>query len=684
MARLLPRALSLLALLAVFLLPSRAAAGPLADAVSAVTSAAPSGEGVDAASKAIRTGHFHLVFASGRLYPLVGQGRLVGAFFVGSGKMVYTSNDPLEAPVYRTNVSRVSRYKIDSDGSVTDEVTRAAVWFAVTPAGLGLPSAPWAAAPESAAAAWKEHVERFANDRHVRAEQILPQALLEASGGVLLADVEGSKDDLAYLHDPLRTGEETLATLRKIDSLYRASAKFYKENRFPNELSAQPIGRDRLTGFSGRALLTDVDLTLTNPGGLRAELQVNETYRVEAQLRTLDLRLWSHRIGSAGALGSIDRNPWTIRSVKGADGTPLEFSHLEGDLVVHLAKPAAAGETVALSFDVAGDVLFPPSNDNYWELPTGAWFPQPTRLADQAFAYHAVVKVKKPFTAFSDGATLRRWEEGELACAEFREEKPINIPVVIAGKYTTKSEERGGVTVRVSSYAMAKTIAEKKITNILFGLLDFYGHYLGPFPFKEINVVEINSYGFGQAPAGVIRITKEAFNPYEDDVAHLFSQGINQRLSHELAHTWWGHVAKLGRTENVWMSESLAEYFSWWALENVWEKGKMEEGLREWRKRDSLVNPKGTVFLASALSGTDAQREYVTLAYSRGPLVLHAFRREVGDNAFFTICKSYLKNFAWKPAETAGFLLAAKVVTKKDWGPWFEARLMGTTPAEQK
>jgi aminopeptidase N len=291
--------------------------------------------------------------------------------------------------------------------------------------------------------------------------------------------------------------------------------------------------------------------------------------------------------------------------------------------------------------------------------------------------------VKKPYTAFSDGATLRRWEEGDLACAEFAEEKPINIPVVIAGKYTTKSEERSGVTVRVSSYAMGKSIAEKKITGIVFNLLDFYTHYLGPFPFKEINIIEINQYGFGQAPAGLIRITKEAFNPYEDEVANVYSQGINQRLAHELAHTWWGHVAKLGRMENVWMSESLAEYFSWYALDNVWEKGKLEEGTRQWKRFDDFVGPKGTVFMAGSLSGSKGPREYQALAYAHGPRVLAAFRKEVGDNAFFTICKSYLKNFAWKPAETKDFIGLTNFITKKDWNPWFEAHLMGTTPPEK-
>src|SRR5512141_928153 len=106
--------------LALLLSSAAVAADTLPDRLHAVTAAVPAGEGVDAASKALRVGHFSLVFASGRLFPLVGDGTVVGALFVGAGRVVYTSNDKLEAPSYKANVSRVSSYKLDADGSVAD------------------------------------------------------------------------------------------------------------------------------------------------------------------------------------------------------------------------------------------------------------------------------------------------------------------------------------------------------------------------------------------------------------------------------------------------------------------------------------------------------------------------------------------------------------------------------------
>ena len=51
----------------------------------------------------------------------------------------------------------------------------------------------------------------------------------------------------------------------------------------------------------------------------------------------------------------------------------------------------------------------------------------------------------------------------------------------------------------------------------------------------------------------MMRITKEAFgvsNLNPEDFAGYFSQGINQRLAHEMAHSYFGYVVQ-GATEGA-------------------------------------------------------------------------------------------------------------------------------------
>jgi len=121
---------------------------------------------------------------------------------------------------------------------------------------------------------------------------------------------------------------------------------------------------------------------------------------------------------------------------------------------------------------------------------------------------------------------------------------------------------QNGLTIRVATYGTKNTLAMKKLTSLAFKMIAFYEPFLGPFPFKEFNIIEINEYGFGQAPPATMFITKEAFNPVEDEVSRIFSKGINHRFAHEIAHQYWGHVVKMGSFDEQWITESFAEYSS--------------------------------------------------------------------------------------------------------------------------
>ncbi len=637
---------------------------------------AVSGDGVDAAGKLFQSGHLALSFTAGRLYPLRVDGAVVGAFFAGQGTFRYVSADPLELAVFRTNAERVSRYRVDTGGGIGDPVESVLILTSGDGAVLFDGTAP----PESAAGcsgaeAFARHQSRFAEDQGLSYPQLMAQARLETiSQPVIVAEIKAQRNDLRYVFDPLISGREWISVMNKLQS----RISFLKDRRYDDELSIQPIGRKRLEPFPQRFRLSSVDLTLVNPMGFRAELEAVETFQIQSPLRTLGLRLWSRRMGTSGASGTPDEHEYVLHSVQLDSGEAAPFFHQNNYLVVQLPRTYAAGESVVLKFKASGDVLFRPGNDNYWELGTAPWYPMPHRLEMQAFTYHAVCKVAKPFVPFTNGQTIRQWEEQGLNCAEFREEKPVQLPVILAGKYRTYSETRAGLTISVSSYAMANDMATKKLANLTFGFLDFYRPYLGDFPFRELKLIELNDYGYGQAPSGIVFITQEAFTPMQDDLSKLFSEGINARLAHEIAHQWWGDVALLGADEDQWISESVAEYYSAVAMGHLRDKADFDKAIHDWKSGSSPVKEKGTIYLANQLSGEKGWDDRIGLLYNKGPLVLHALRQEIGDDAFFIVLKAFLKNFQFKCAETRHFIGLTNFVTKKDYTSWFDQYLLGT------
>jgi hypothetical protein len=539
------------------------------------------------------------------------------------------------------------------------------------------PPAPIEATEKTSGAtpAFTQHLERFGNDRILRYIQRMPQAMVDPPASpVVMAEIVAHKDDLAYVLDPQSGGDEELYVMERV----KDALSYVKGRRYGHLISQQPVGRQRLDPRPVRFMLTAVDLSLINPEGMTANLEVTETYRATAPVRVLDLELWSRIFVTKGVRGTVVEAPYVLKSVSIPGGPAPAIAQVGDQLLVELPKPLAPGESVTLSFVIGGDILYRPGGDNYWELGIGGWLPVPNRFDLMAATYHGVVKVAKPFIPFSCGQTVRRWQEGGLECAEFREEQPIEGIVILAGKYTTLSDERNGVTVRVSAYAITKPKGAKKLLDLAFTFLEFYRPYLGDYPFKELNIVEINEYGWGQAPPGVVFITKDAFNPMMEEESRMFSEGINARLAHEVAHAWWGHVAKLSWPEDQWLSESVAQYYAAYAMQQLGGESWFTQAKSEWKTWSAHLKDQGSVYGANYLSGDDGADQRTGLLYGKGPLVLHALRQELGDQVFFTILKSYLRSFAFKPATTQNFIGLTNFVSKKDHTDWFNRYLFGT------
>jgi hypothetical protein len=254
-------------------------------------------------------------------------------------------------------------------------------------------------------------------------------------------------------------------------------------------------------------------------------------------------------------------------------------------------------------------------------------------------------------------------------------DQPIQFPVVLAGKYNLFEHEHEGLRVEVASYAVKKKRAMEQIANNIHSLIGFYKKFLGDYPFDEMKVIEIDSYGWAVAPAGVIFITREAFEPGLQ--SRGWSGGLNRRLAHEVAHTWWGHVAKMSSREDQWLSESTAEYFSAFASSQLVGKREFEDALREWRQQSGHVGDKASLYLANQLAGEESYGDRYALLYAKGPLVLHALRQELGDQKFFTLFKSYLTNYSMQHIQTRDLIKMTSWVAGTDYAPWFDRYLFG-------
>lgn len=617
-------------------------------------------------------GHMKVKLASGSAARLLAGNEPVGFFFKGSGSFVYETTDVAELPVVSHNVKAVAHTKMVIDAShavLSDDFAE----VLIVGGGVAMPDLSGTGGA-ALGEALQQHEALFTRLRIApRSHVLAAQKFSFPSSKVVQMEFAGGKDNILYAYDGAEDHDEGIYAVHP--PLSAVEDRRLAQRLRLTLLSAQPVGYDRTVTPPPPFALSAIDYTLTGTND-DAKLEITETItRATAGQNVLRFAMRDEEFVK---LGAPFRN-FHVRAVTDDQGRPLVFDHQRNDLVV--AVDGLPGQQLKLKFSIDGDFLVREGGDNAWQLPIGVpWFPLPRQWAGQAFTVHSIVKVKKPFVAFAPGNTIGRREEGDYNVVENVVDKPVQFTMVQAGKYSTYEEKRGDRTIRVATYGLPNQRASKQLTDLAFGLIEYFEFFLGPFPFNEFNIIQVNTYGYGQAPPGTMFITNEAFNPTLTEIDQLFSEGINERFAHEIAHQYWAYVVRMPRPEEQWLTESFAEYSAALALKKFKGDAVYNRLVSTWkgRARDGMnIAP---IPYANRIGG-DARMSFAqrnSLLYAKGPYLLYALHKELGDTTFLTFLKSYQRSFQWKAGTTKDIAGLLQFMTKKDYKPFFEQYFWGT------
>ena len=657
---------------AALLLPAPPAHGgtPFDDTVQAWSSLALQGPGRQVQDLRLAAGHATFTVASGWAAPVVAGDQVVGLFLEGKGSLEYTTKDALDVSVAPTNVRENTALKAEpQDGKVVirDEFTHL-LWLN---GGEPLPEIQAEGPTTTLDRPFAEHRTKFGRvHASPIAHQFAAWRLEGAPGPFVRAEVSGGKASFVYTLDGMDAKSETLSTIHESD--YRPGVSYLRV------LSDQPVGRDRRDAMVPRFLLSNVDLDVTASDGNDVAMTVTETFAgVGGATSVLLLNLYDTTFGR----NIHDQRHLHVKGVFDQKGAPVPFHHAVDELAVGLPSPLQPRTAVTLRFELEGDILARPNGDNYWALGVAPWFPQPD-LGHQYFTVHAKLKVKKPFVPLVPGSTVHRGEDGDWNVLETRIDKPVQFMVMLAGKYVFDEATENGLTVRVASYGSANRKAFRKLVNLSQKMIAYYQQFLGPFPFDEFNVIEINDLGWGQAPAGTMFITSEAFNPLGDPLNQLYSGGINERFAHEIAHQYWGHVVKMPSHEEQWLTESFAEISAGLLIRDLRGQSDFRSLTAVWENRAKKVCDDAPIPMANRLtSESDSLGAWTTrtyLLYAKGPWLLECIRREIGDEKFLVFLRSTQATMEWKFGTTKTVEMVLEAITKRSWQPFFDANYWGT------
>jgi len=629
--------------------------------------------------------HLHLKGNQIRVCAVVGGGKTLGFYFQGQVQVEYQSDNGLEFSRFDYNLLNSTSLKpivMASKRLVYDTVREGIIWSteieASTLAGLKGEAPPI------------QLEEAFQVLKHRnRKGGITPVGFSLAMTGSgpepFAAELFGERQWL-YQDDSKDSAEESLVLLlgQKTRTGYTQEAEF-KDLLRVCLISRQRNDRGWKQLDRPPYLLTHLRMDLKAKSNDQVTLSVEETLvPMKPGLKSLQLNLENSFISRDG-MGFKNRL-LNLRSIKDDKGRSIEHVHRAGRLFLRLPEVPAQNQPMKLTFEIDGDFLIRWGEDNQWDLRPGAWFPQP-EWNGQHYTVDARIAVQKPFLPCASANTISRMEEGDFNVLVARCDKPIQFFSVTAGNYKLSEQIRNGRTVRVANYAMVNT-QTPRVIGFAFDVIDFYETILGPFPFTELTIVEENDWGYGQAPPGLIFITKEAFNSILTRTHQVYSKGINARFAHEIAHQYWGTQVKMPSPEEQWVSESFAEYSA--ALFMARAKGKdYFEGMQtEWWNGAKESSGFGTIPFANELHNEDllydSQKARFNLIYYKGAHLLHDLHEQIGHPAFVTFFRSAQASFKWKFTNTENLTGLLRHITKQDFSDYFEKNYWGQGLPERR
>jgi aminopeptidase N len=139
---------------------------------------------------------------------------------------------------------------------------------------------------------------------------------------------------------------------------------------------------------------------------------------------------------------------------------------------------------------------------------------------------------------------------------------------------------------------------------------------------------------------------------------------------------------------DFWLNEGFATFLVAAVKEERWGRPAYDRELGLWRKRSARVHAEGhDAPLSLSPPGApprpppkESELQPRGVTYSRGALVLHKLRGELGDTVFWDGLRRYVKDRAGKSARSEDLRVALEAASGHDLRPFFATWVYASAP----
>jgi hypothetical protein len=616
-------------------------------------------------------------------------GRVTGAYFRGTGSIKVTIPNAIDRKLFAQEFGSPSVDAPLSEAVIRfDDATDREILAAGKAGGAG---------GESPETTWSDRERIGYNTTNLQMEYLENRISNLTYASFFIADIHAGADWLQFRHQGRRRMEDGLYHEQSLGAAGKRYYTVYTTFHKPQDYDAKG-NYDLMPESDAKDPLTERDVTMTveipNLKGLTIDARVT----IEAA-----------RDGVRGVRFDFDNNidaaywyetgrPVTTDLVAEASGQPLPFLHKCHQLLVILPKPLAKGEKTVVQVRATEDTIVELTDRSYSIYTDAAWYPK-MGYAGGRYTTDWTVKIAKPLRATGTGDLVKEWDEGNLNCAHWKSDTPVQLASFIFGDFKVtdgayKRQAPGTGEVGLHLYTIQggsehfKGNAQNVLFNIGEGIKTFETIY-GPIPVAQLDIAEMAHYmNFAQSPAGVLMVssvvkggTTEQDEEGNERIVNVEEQGGlgklggggtgDQFVFHELAHQWWGHQIGCLDREDDWVSESWAEYSAGMMIDAI-DKSRFALMRATWKKRAIEVDPAGTIATAFRSNSKQFPNGRQKLLYDKGPYVVHMLRTWMGWEKFVQYVSTIQSKYKGTSINTDTLAREAGKILGYDMFPFFD------------
>jgi tricorn protease interacting factor F2/3 len=274
-------------------------------------------------------------------------------------------------------------------------------------------------------------------------------------------------------------------------------------------------------------------------------------------------------------------------------------------------------------------------------------------------AYKAVFKlsmdIPSDYDAISNMPAESVKDEKERKVVDFMETPRMSTYLLYLGaaRYDTIHVTHDGKPIYLAG-AKGKFKMSEVPVDMADKTLDFYEDYFGiKYQLPKLHLIAVPEFAFGAMENWGAITFREIELMVGESTSSAILKRVDEVISHELAHQWFGDLVTMKWWDDLWLNESFATFMSYKALEHKhpeWEI--MSEFVTDETERgmtgDSLRNTHP--IHVDVKNPDEISQIFDEISYSKGGSILRMIEAYVGGEHFRNGVRNYLKDNSFSNA----------------------------------